>query len=146
MNKEKALERLTAIELESKNLRKIIEDSDKPKSIMERCKTLQDCCIETKQDYYTFMKSIDGLSVNTQAYEKIKLICEALNEGTVVKGGYTPYFDQNKSLGSGFFYSDDRWHHVNSSGISSRQKLKTSELAKYAGKQFEEVYYDYIMK
>lgn len=146
MNKEKALERLTTIEIEQKELRKIIENSDKAKTILERCKTLQDCCIETKRDYYEFMKSIQGLSINTQAYEKIKVICEALNEGTIVKGGYTPYFDQTKNLGSGFCVSVYAYWDDFFSFFSSRQKLKTAELARYAGKQFEEIYFDYIMK
>lgn len=144
MEKQEALNRLKSIEQETKELRKIIEDADKPKTIQERVIDLYSACKETNRDYSNFIKSIQELSKDTQAYECLKVICEALNEGTkITTKGYSPWFDLTKKVGSSFPYSVSTC--AAGSTVSSRLKLKSSNLAIYCGKQFEQLWYEYIV-
>lgn len=146
MEKQEALKRLDAIEKEQKELRTIIENADKPKDIKDRVKSLKDACIETGRNYSKFIESIEYLSIDTQAYEKLKVWIDALNEGErITRTGYSPYFDLSKKPGSGFFSSCFNYCYVSRSYVSSRLKLKNSDLAIYCGKQAEQTWYDYIL-
>lgn len=147
MNKEKALERLTAIELESKNLRKIIEDSDKPKNIMDRVKSFEDACevLGSNPDIFTEYDTDDEV-----AYKKLKVITRALNENWKKDWSnsneyiYFPWFEMDKKPGSGFDCSDYyRWPSF--SIVSARLGFKSRELALYAAKQFEVIYHKYMV-
>lgn len=147
MNKEKALERLTAIELESKNLRKIIEDSDKPKNIMDRVKSFEDACevLGSNPDIFTEYDTDDEV-----AYKKLKVITRALNENWKKDWSnsneyiYFPWFEMDKKPGSSFFPSRYiSWHSY--STVSARLGFKSRELALYAAKQFEVIYHKYMV-
>lgn len=149
MEKQKALDRLSAIENEAKELRKIIENADKPKNIMERVKTFSEACevlgINPNQITNNTFDSKDEI-----AYKKLKIITKALNEGwepdwkNQNQYKYFPWFDMNKKPGSGFDRSSYCIFWSRSSSVSSRLGFKTNELALYAAKQFEQEYYDYL--
>ncbi|MGK0175653.1 MAG: hypothetical protein ACI9AT_002040, partial [Ulvibacter sp.] len=93
-------------------------------------------------------KSCVGLSKDEVGYRVIKLICKSLNQGWTPDWSdsseykYTPWFEMNGS--SGFrchvFVSWCTYTHV-----GSRLCFKSKELAEYAGKQFEEVYKDFMV-
>ena len=117
----------------------------------------------------------DGLSADLEAYLKLRIIVAALNEGwkpkfTTDEYRYFPWFvlyteeeynnlsDEDKSrvvqrsygisstLG-GVAYVDA--YYVSShmdSGSGSRLAFKNSDLARYAGKQFIEIYADFVFK
>lgn len=117
----------------------------------------------------------DGLSADLEAYLKLRIIAAALNEGwepkfTTDEYRYFPWFvlyteeeynelsDEDKSrvvlrsvsysrTGGGvacvFAYGDSSYSvSYNGSGLA----FKNSDLAKYAGKQFIEIYADFVFK
>lgn len=107
MNKEKALERLNAIELEQKALRNIIENADKPKNIMDRVDSFENACevLNIKPNIFNPGDSDDEI-----AYKKLKIITKALNQGWEKNWSnsneyiYFPWFEMAKKPGSGFFF------------------------------------------
>jgi len=115
-----------------------------PKKITDRVKSFDDACkIKGIEPESLFNKKDTKDEI---AYKKIKVIAEVLNEGWTPDWSnsnqykYTPYF---KASGSGF--SDcvyARWSTV--TGVGSRLCYKSSELAIYAGKQFEDIYNDFL--
>ena len=58
---------------------------------------------------------------------------------------YYPWFEMGSSSGVGFAY-DDFVNWYSCSGVGSRLCFETREQAKYAGKQFEDLYKDYFVK
>lgn len=89
-----------------------------------------------------------GLPVDIIAYMKLRIIAKALNGGSWMtyqdtdEGKYYPWFTASGSA-SGF--SADGYDCGDSnSGVGSRLTFKTSEIAKYAGTQFLEIYNLYI--
>lgn len=148
MEKQEALNRLKSIEQETEKLRKIIEDADKPKNIMDRIKTYEDACNVLGLGCHKVWSDYD--SVDEIAYKKLKVIIKVLNEGWIPdwknsnEYKYYPWFEMTKKPGSGFLSSDsDGWRSLSS--VSSRLAFKSRELALYAGKQFEKIYYDYMV-
>ena len=154
MDKKKAQERLTAIETEVAQLRKII---DAPINIMERVKTFADACevlgITTCGEAYrklgiNFNSQLNTLSIHsTLDYAlKIKIIVLALNEGWKPDMGdrnqykYLPYFEKN-SFGFVYF-TYFTWNYYIYSPTSLL--FETSEKAQYAGVQFQTEYNDYL--
>lgn len=117
----------------------------------------------------------DGLSADLEAYLKLRIIAAALNEGwepkfTTDEYRYFPWFvlyteeeynelsDEDKSRvvlrsyycshtygGVAFVYADNDSSYT-SSNFGSRLAFKNSDLAKYAGKQFIEIYADFVFK
>ncbi|MBR5276820.1 MAG: hypothetical protein IKU35_06770 [Bacteroidaceae bacterium] len=117
----------------------------------------------------------DGLSADLEAYLKLRIIAAALNEGwepkfTTDEYRYFPWFvlyteeeynelsDEDKTLvvqrsyfysysygGVAFVYADYDSSYTFSAG-GSRLAFKNSDLAKYAGKQFIEIYADFVFK
>ena len=117
----------------------------------------------------------DGLSADLEAYLKLRIIAAALNEGwepkfTTDEYRYFPWFvlyteeeynelsDEDKSrvvlrsyydarAGGGvayvYAYYDSSYTY---SSYGSRLAFKNSDLAKYAGKQFIEIYADFVFK
>lgn len=79
METNKALERLDSIEKEAAELRKIIENANKPKNIMDRVKTFSDACevlgINPNQITNNTLDSKDEI-----AYKKLKIITKALKD------------------------------------------------------------------
>lgn len=117
----------------------------------------------------------DGLSADLEAYLKLRIIAAALNEGwepkfTTDEYRYFPWFvlyteeeynelsDEDKSrvvlrsyynantYGGVAYVSADLDSSYSHSYYGSRLAFKNSDLAKYAGKQFIEIYADFVFK
>lgn len=117
-----------------------------PKNIMDRVKTFEDACEIEGIDPESVIDIND--SIDEIAYKKLKIIIRALNQGFVFdwtdsnQYKYYPYFRANSS-GFGFAYNDcDRWDTVTL--VGSRLAFKSRELAEYAGKQFIDLYNDFM--
>lgn len=155
MKKEEALQRLSAMEEETKQLRKIIEA---PVEITEEIKTFKDACkylkLKTHKDAYKLigMKRTQLSEVPIEecedSYLRLCIFTLALNEGTEVdltkETGYFPWFNHKQKPGSGFFDSGNCWDDDFYSHFSSRLALRTSKLALYSGSQFEQEHYNYM--
>ncbi len=120
-----------------------------PKDIKEQIKNFQDVLLANNITETNFNDSCKGLELDEIAYRKIKLIAKTLNEGWAPdwENGkwdkYYPWFKTGSSSGVGFSYcAYDRWFTV--SGVGSRLCYKSSELAEYAGKNFELIYKDFL--
>lgn len=151
-NKKDALDRLTAIENEAKELRKII---DKPEDVTDRIKTFDQALVEfsTMGEYsnnFSTLLSYNGINkdlIAAKAFLQLTIIAKVLNEGWKPNWSnsnehkYYPYFKYKS--GFGFSYSNlNSWHLLTFCG--SRLCFKSYELAKYAGKQFESIYRDFL--
>lgn len=123
------------IELTSDQVAKVKKHTDK---ITDRIKTFEDACevLGISQIYGAQLHAVD----------KLKLIAEALNEGWTPdwqnssQYKYTPYFRHN---GTAFvYYGFNCWGSF--AGVGSRLCFKNSELAIYAGKQFIDLYNEFL--
>ena len=141
-DREQAILRLTEIENEAKELRKII---DKPEKVTDRIKTFEDACSELKVN-----PTFTGLTIDEIAYRKLKIIAIVLNEGWKPDWSdsneykYYPYFKYFKYK-PGFGFSSTlygRWD--TDPSVGSRLCFKSPELAEYAGKQFGSIYRDFL--
>lgn len=149
------------------------KDMFKPKNIMERVKTFDDACVVLGEEH-SYVQEYRGVAnINfdfTQdiiAYLKLRIICAALNEGwkpdftnesewkyyswfvlyteeeykdldeedkarcSRVVGGLVYAYPNNASSHSGTYFG-------------SRLAFKTRELAEYCGKQFIDIWSDYL--
>ncbi|WP_276483602.1 hypothetical protein [Paraflavitalea pollutisoli] len=115
-------------------------------SIMDRVKCFADACQELGID----PKSVTDLNdtKDVAAYKKLLVVVKALNEGWKANWGdssqykYYPWFRVAPS-GFGLSYGDcDLW--LTASGVGLRLCFKSSELAEYAGKQFIDLYTDFM--
>ncbi len=156
MTKELQIEESTARKIyksASPEIKTLLEDnfgkaffSDK---ITDRIKTFEDACKATGVSIMNFnlRNAVAGLDEDEIAYQKIKIIAEALNEGwkpdysNSSEYKYYPWFKFKAGLGfSRSHYDDSRAY----SGVGSRLVFKSSELAVYAGTQFEAEYQAYL--
>ena len=144
----------------------------KPKNIMERVKTFEDAC-EVLGEEHSYVQEYRGIAnVNfdfTQdiiAYLKLRIIAAALNEGWKPKFDgkeyrHYPWFfiytkkayeclddDEKKEcrgLSHGNTYACVSVQTLSSgANSSSRIVFKTKELAEYCGKQFIDIWSDYL--
>lgn len=153
------------------------EDTFKPKDIMERVKTFEDACRELGLDSEDLEEKWrdNNLMPDEIAYQKLRIICAALNEGwepqfTEDEWRYYPWFwlytqeeindmdedeKTNRRLMSTGDYqtgyaglacanSRNAPSHTNAS-FGSRLCLKSDTLAVYCGKQFINIWADYIL-
>ncbi len=122
------------------------------RKITDRIKSVEDACAicPPSENVKTLLayNGIDKDMIGAQAMAKLSIIARALNEGWTPdwKDGnqykYYPYFKQNGAgFGFSFTFCAD-WHSVARCG--SRLCFKSSELAMYAGKQFEAIYNDFL--
>lgn len=119
----------------------------KPKNVMEQIKTVADVLAAHGLSEEEFDEQCEGLSEDEKAYRIIKLLAEALNEGWTPDWSntdqykYSPWFYMGGSAGFRCYvcYS---WR--TGSGVGSRLCYKSSELAEYAGKNFTEVYKQFM--
>lgn len=137
----------------SEELKTILEESFGKEffsqKITDRIKTYEDACEEIGIDPICEKKWIEiGLSKDDIVYQKLKTIAKALNEGwspnvcdSSVRRWY-PWFIPNSSPSSFAFNDSFCDPSYASAGSGSRLKFKTSELAKYAGKQFVDIWKD----
>ena len=158
------------------------KDMFQPKNIMERVKTFKDACA-ILGDNHTLVKEYFGvvynnivITKNLIAYLKLRIICEALNEGwkpqyTEKEYRWCPWFrlwteeelndkseewkTDNKLLllggssndcsfcGLTCAYTADVGSLANADQ-SARLSVKSEELAAYFGKQFIDIWADYL--
>lgn len=135
----------------SEEFKKVLEDSFGKEffsqKITDRIKTFEDACELLNID--SSIGKLDSDSADIQAYKQLKIIVEALNEGWKPNWNdsnerkWYPYFDMRTSSGFGFSHSDfGRW--TSSTTVGSRLCFKSEELAEYAGKQFTEIYKQFL--
>lgn len=123
-----------------------------PKDITKRVKSYADACavlgIEpVNEDVLVKL----GFTKDEIAYRKLKTIAEALNEGwqpnwtDCNEYKYWPWFEF-ESNSAGFAYAITIHAVTNANAyIGSRLCFKTRELATFAGKQFKDIYNDYLL-
>lgn len=143
--KQDALKRIEAIELEAKELRKIITTPNN-RPITERVKTFDDILKEANTTKEEWDIKVAGMSPNTVAYERVKLISEVLNEGNKLDWSnpnqykYYPWLEWNNKR-SGFVFANAHCNYSHSgAGLGPRLCFYTRELAHFAGTQFEAEY------
>jgi len=116
------------------------------KEITERVSCFDDILQELSIDKSEFEKSCKGLESDEVAYRKAKLVCKALNEGWVpdwTNGQYDKYFlwfKMGSSSGVCFAYNG-YGHWCTVSVVGSHLCFKSSKLAEFAGKLFEQEIY-----
>jgi len=118
--------------------------------ITDRIKTFKDACVELFIEPEEVLIDLQGsASADEVAYRKLKVIAAALNEGwspdwkDSSEYKYYPWFEYSRS-GSGFVCSDTFCTHTYAM-IGSRLCFKSSDLAKYAGTQFIDIYNKYLL-
>lgn len=127
-------------------------------------------------EYITWCKQIGGVySADVMAYLKLRIIAAALNEGwepkfTKDEWRYYPYFylltkeeyeqlkDEDKkccvgrssfsayAVGGLVYASSGAGSATSNTYVGVRLAFKTRELAKYAGKQFLSIWFDFVFK
>lgn len=117
-------------------------------SITERVKTFEDACeVLGLDDVQIGVKGLDEDTKSIEAYAKLTIIARALNEGwkpdwsNTNESKYVPWFKHKSGLGLSYFVCVLWSSHTN---VGSRLCFKSRELAEYAGKQFEDIYRDYL--
>ncbi len=142
---------LAAYEKAKSGKKVLLENIFGPKTfqpnVIERIKSFDDVLRELGKPKSEFKKEIEGLSENTIAFEKAKLVCLAYNEGWFPDWSnssqykYTPYFKWTSSpSGGGFsFNDDDDW--CTFSGVGSRLCFETREKCEAAAKLFKQEIY-----
>ena len=119
--------------------------------ITDRIRTYEDSCVELGIEPINevAMKSI-GFTDDEIVYRKIKTITEALNENWKPNWNdsnqekYIPWFWSKAPSGFAFRYTTYRCTSP-SAGSASRLCFESDELAIYAGKQFTELYKEFIL-
>ena len=118
--------------------------------VTDRVKTFEDACevvgiSSTIPDFSHFRKK---LRKSMAAHYKLMIIAEALNEGWEPDWNdknqykYYPWFEV---LSSGFGFSDSGYGcDLTLTDVGSRLCFKSRELSTYAGKQFNDIYNDYL--
>jgi hypothetical protein len=119
--------------------------------VTERIKTYEDACKEL--GILPIKESVlasNGFTKDEIVYRKIKTITEALNEGwkpnwnDADQKKWIPWFRTNSS--AGFVFSNTYYDYsIASAGCGLRLCFKSDELATYAGKQFTELYKEFIL-
>lgn len=159
--KTKTLEKqLFEIEKKAADLRTKIEaekSKNKPKEITDIVKTFNDAtkiCKPTKDQLTLSKYNGEDKDMNAvKAFLQLTIIAKALNESWKPnwndsnEAKHYPYFDMRSSssapAGVGFSGTNYRYSH-DFTGVGSRLCFKTRALAEYAGKQFLEIYREYM--
>ncbi len=137
-NGKKALESLFGVEMFSNNISKIKTFQDALKvvgKISKEAKTLSE------------YKGKDKYLVAACAFTQLTIIAKALNQGwepdwsNSDQNKYFPYFIHKSGVGLSFYDFDGWFTHT---AVGSRLCFKSSELAEYAGKQFESIYLEFL--
>lgn len=120
-----------------------------PKSIKERITTFDDVLKENGVVVVDFNNSLQGLSTDEIAYRQVKEIVKAFNEGWLPdctdssQYKYIPWFKMGSASGGGFSsYVCAYWNP--NSDVGSRLCFKSADLAKHAGKLFENIYKEFL--
>lgn len=125
-----------------------IKFKERPKSVLERIKSVDDLLAENGLTKAQFDKRCESLSDDEKAFRILKMLAVTLNEGWTPDWSdsnqykYYPWFEMGGS--SGFrFDGSVRW--VSGSDVGSRLCFKTRELAEHAGNNFTEVYKQFMV-
>jgi hypothetical protein len=119
----------------------------KPKKVTERIKTVADVLADHNLSQQQFDAGCEDLEPDEKAYRILKLLAKSLNEG------WTPDWNDDRQdkwyawfyMGgsSGFRCNDyGAWNAY--SAVGSRLCFKSRELAEHAGKNFTEVYKQFM--
>ena len=140
----------------SGELRSILEESFGKdffsQKITDRVKTYEDACRELSMnplDENKLMKL--GLTKHDIAYQKLVTIAKSLNEGWVPNVcdnsvyRWYPWFVTNGSPSSFAFYDSYYGSAYARAGSGSRLCFKNKELSEYCGKQFIELWKQFIL-
>lgn len=128
-----------------------------PKNIMERVKTFDDACKvlgdnNALVNHYLFIANgpeMDDSGNDIRGYLKLRIIAAALNEG------WKPKFDGKERRWYPYFYiyTREEYDHTDAGGAwspsyashGSRLAFRTEELAEYCGKQFIDIWMDFLI-
>ena len=140
----------------SKELKTVLEESFGKdffsQDVTERVKTYLDACHELGREPLDEKKLLElGLTEHDIAYQKLTLIIEALNEGwkddvcdANVRRWY-PWFEPNGSPSSFAFGGSYCALADATAGSGSRLCLKSEKLSNYCGKQFFDLWKQFIL-
>lgn len=118
--------------------------------IKDRVKTYENACNELgieAIDFDEFSQLPDALGL--YAFHRLTTISAALNEGWKPDWSdhsqykYYAWFKHSSVVGSGFSFGVCGYG-TSASNVGSRLCFKSSELAEYAGKQFIDIYNDFL--
>jgi hypothetical protein len=118
------------------------------KKPMERIKTVADLLADHGFTQAEFDRLTANLDSDEKSYRILKMLATSLNEGWTPDWNndnqykYYPWFEMVGSSGFRFYDCGD-WY--SRSGVGSRLAFKSSELAEYAGKNFTEVYKQFML-
>jgi len=153
LNKEQALQRMDAIEKEQRELRRIIEEADKPKPITERVFDIPSAIAELgeeDEDVIEYRKLLDHNFSRRLVLEKeITMFAKALNEGVIMdwlnteQRKYYLWMDFSVKPTSSDFVNDVDYCCYSSYSVSSRHTYKNEALAQHAKKCITNKYYEY---
>lgn len=153
------------------------KDTFKPKDITERIKTFEDACRELDLDSESLKQKWedDNLMPDEIAYQKLRIICAALNEGwepqfTEDEWRYYPWFwlytqdeidnmDEDEKTNRRLMSTGDyqtgyaglasanssNAPSASTANVGSRLCLKSDTLAVYCGKQFIDIWADFYL-
>jgi len=138
-SKQEALERLTAIEVEQKRLRAILEAPDKK----EKPTTLKEACINQGVEYGDFLAECAKLPRDESGYKKLKLIIKDVRSNWIPALGNNWYYPYHKRTPSGCVYDDCGFGIGCYGSVGSSLVLENSADAEYVGKTFEAEYTEY---
>ncbi|MFZ4569723.1 MAG: hypothetical protein ACOYM0_01175 [Bacteroidales bacterium] len=148
------LERSTAVKIYNKASREIQEIliSSFGKEcfsgkIIDRIKTYEDAWNEADQETRRDCEIFPTDTMDVVAYKKLKLIARVINQGWIPDWDnskqykWFPYFD----LSSGFGFSDSGYRYTcTRTAVGSRLCFQSEENATYVGKQFTDIYKDFL--
>lgn len=125
-----------------------IKFKEKPKKVTERIKSIEDILRDNGWDQERFDEWSSDMEEDERSYVLLKFLAKSLNEGWEPDWNdhseykYYPWFEMGGS--SGFrFGVYVTW--LSLSHVGSRLCFKTRELAQYAGKQFIDVYKQFMI-
>jgi len=153
LDKNQAIERLNAIEKEQKELRRIIENADKPKTIFERVFDIPSAIIELGEAHpevkeYRLLQTA-GASVKTLQGQQISIFCAAMNEGVKMSWKNTNqdkhyiWFDFRHTPDHSDFVCCVRCYCFCSLSVSSRHTYSSNEKALHGAKCIKQICYEY---
>lgn len=148
ITKEKALQMYdTADASKQALLEEIFGKASFEKSPMEAIKTIDDILQARGLTREQFDKDTIGFTEDEKSYRLVKMLVEILNQGWVPNwddDNETKYYPWFHMSSSGFRFGDYVvWG--SDSFVGSRLCFKSSELAEYAGKQFTELYKNFMI-
>lgn len=139
----------------SENLKKSLESTfgkEVFQKITDRIKTYEDACKEIGETPINEKELLSlGMTQDEIVYRKLKTITKALNEGWIADvcnsdiSRWYPYFAPKGSPSSFAFDDSDYGSSDAYAGSGSRLCFKSEELSKYAGKQFLELWKEFIL-